>query len=57
MSIYSDYKVGALSDDEFRNMCIRENRRERQEYIDEWERYAETDDELVIDYESEGDED
>lgn len=57
MSIYSDYKVGALSDDEFRNMCILENRRERQEYIDEWERYAEEDDELVIDYESEGDED
>lgn len=56
MSIYSDYKVGALSDDEFRNMCIRENRQER-EYIDEWEKYAEEDDELVIDIESEGDED
>ena len=47
MSIYSDYKVGALSDDEFRNLSIRENRKEQ--YIDEWERYAYEDEDLVID--------
>ena len=47
MSAYSDYKVGALSEHEYRNSCTRENRRER-EYIDEWERYAEEDD-LVVD--------
>ena len=44
MSIYSDYKVGALSDDEFNNLCAIENRKER--YIDDFERYA--DEDLVI---------
>ncbi len=46
MSIHSDYKVGALSDVEYRNLCAEENRRERA-YIDEWERiyYEEDDDE------------
>ena len=29
MSIYSDYKVGALSDEEFEWLAARENRRER----------------------------
>lgn len=29
MSIYSDYKVGALTDEQFENECRRENRRER----------------------------
>lgn len=29
MSIYSDYKCGALSDEQFENECRRENRRER----------------------------
>ena len=47
MSIHSDKKAGALSDDEFRNLSIRENRKER--YIDEWERYAYEDEDLVID--------
>lgn len=46
ISIYSDYKVGALSDEEYHNLCAIENRRER--YIDDFERYAEEDD-LVID--------
>lgn len=46
MSIYSDYKVGALSDDEYDNLCAIENRKERA-YIDEWERLA--DEDLVID--------
>lgn len=31
MSIYSDYKVGALSDDEYDSLCAWENRRERYE--------------------------
>ena len=29
MSMYSDYKVGALSDVEFHNLCVEENMRER----------------------------
>lgn len=57
MSIYSDYKVGALDEVEYHNMCVEENARDRYErehmYIDEWERYAEEDD-LVM--ESEEDE-
>lgn len=28
MSIYSDYKVGALDEQEFHDLCARENRRE-----------------------------
>ena len=42
MSIYSDHKVGALSDDEFREECARENRIDRaeREYIDDFERLA-----------------
>ena len=28
MSIYSDYECGAISDQEFRNACARENRKE-----------------------------
>lgn len=47
MSIYSDYKVGALSDDEYDNLCAHENRKER--YIDDFERYAYDDEDLVID--------
>ena len=52
MSIYSDYKVGALTDDEFDSLSARENRKERREYIDDWERYAE-EDSLVIDIDDE----
>lgn len=29
MSIYSDYKCGALTEDEYRNECARENRKDR----------------------------
>lgn len=29
MSIYSDYKVGALTEEEFKNACARANRIER----------------------------
>lgn len=47
MSIYSDYKAGALEDKEYHNLSARENRKER--YIDEWERYAYEDEDLVID--------
>lgn len=38
MSIFSDYSVGALSDDEFRSECARMNREDR------WERKHEFDD-------------
>lgn len=39
MSIYSDYKCGALSESDYRWLSARESRKER--YIDEWERLAE----------------
>ena len=48
MSIYSDYKVGALSDSDYKFLAERENRRERA-YIDDFERYAYEDEDLVID--------
>lgn len=31
MSIYSDYKVGALSDEEYDSLCAWENRKDRYE--------------------------
>ena len=37
MSIYSDYKCGALTEEEYHGHCVRVNREER-EWIDEWER-------------------
>ena len=49
MSIFSEYRVGALSDIEFHNACMRMNREER-DYVDEWEQYA---DDLTIDLDSE----
>ena len=30
MSMYSDYECGAMSDQEFRQACARENRKERE---------------------------
>lgn len=42
MSIYSDYKVGALSEVEFHNACVEMNARDR------WDREHEYD-ELMID--------
>ena len=54
MSVYSDYKCGALSEREFSSLAARENRKER-EYVDEWERlyYEDDNTDLVIDTESE----
>ena len=40
MSMYSDYKCGALSENEFSSLAARENRQERA-YIDDFEKYAE----------------
>lgn len=37
MSVYSDWKCGALSDSDYKWLSDREARRER--YLDEWERY------------------
>ena len=58
ISVYSDYKCGALSESDYKWLSARENRKER--YIDEWERLElgyEADDELELDFESEdGDE-
>lgn len=34
MSIYSDYKAGAVSDDEFRFLCRRENAKDRCDKLD-----------------------
>ena len=51
MSIFSDYKVGVISDFEFRQECMRMNREDR------WDREHMYDD-LEIDLDSEdGDED
>ena len=46
MSIFSDYKVGALSDDEFRSECARMNREERYYEAKEAESMYYTDDEF-----------
>ena len=46
MSIYSDYKVGALSDNEFKSLCAKENVKERFELDNDWEGYADDDDNL-----------
>ena len=54
MSIYSEHKVGALTDEEFDRLAAEENRRERiaweheRDYIDDFER---------MDYEEGADED
>lgn len=40
MSIFSDYAVGALTDEEYRDECIRMNREDTYEQ----ERYYETED-------------
>ena len=49
MSIYSDYKVGAMDEVEFHNACVTENMRDR------WERDENYDDNRETDLE-EGDE-
>lgn len=56
MSIFSDYKVGALSDFEFEQECRRMNRIDRWERDHEYDKvdFEEHDDELVLDVE-EGD--
>ena len=49
MSMYSDYKCSALSEDEFRSLAARENRRERA-YVDDFEKlyYEDEEDESKI---------
>ena len=49
MSIYSDYSVGALSDEEFKSLCRRENEKDRYDLLIEKQEYY-TDD----DFEEEG---
>ena len=44
MSIYSDYKCGALSDDEFKSLCRRENEMERYDLLIEKQEYHTDDD-------------
>lgn len=55
MSVYSDYKVGALSETEYHNLCVEENARERyeREYIDDFERGFYEQEDLVIESEDE----
>ena len=56
MSYISDYKVGAMTEQEYKNECAMENRRERMERYLEWcERYypdgefeEESEDEKVV---------
>ena len=40
MSYISDYKCGAMTDEEYRGHCVRVNRQER-EWVDEWEKLEE----------------
>ena len=56
MSIFSDYRVGALSEVEFHNACVEMNARDRWEREHEYDEvdFEEHDDELVLDVE-EGD--
>ena len=51
MSIYSDHKVGALTDEEYESLCALENRRERY-YIEreEYLRANDYDEERADDY-------
>ena len=49
MSIYSDYKVGALSDEEFRSLCAWENAKDRYDMEHEFDDYD-------TDFDEEGDE-
>lgn len=58
MSIFSDYKVGALSDWEFEQegrRMNREDRWEREHYIDEWDRLADEDSGDYDEYDDYGD--
>ena len=50
MSIYSDHKVGALTDEEFRFLAERENRRERYYEEREAEREYWSDDDREEEY-------
>lgn len=43
MSIFSDYKAGALSDEEYRDECAYMNRQDRWEQEHEYDCYADTD--------------
>lgn len=45
MSIYSDYKVGAMDDIEFHNACVRENMIDRYEREHEFDEEPEEEDE------------
>lgn len=46
MSVYSDYKCGAITEQEYKGHCVRVNRQER-EWVDDWERlYEEGEDEV-----------
>ena len=49
MSIFSDYKVGALSDFEFEQECNRMNRQDRWEREHMYDDYHTDDDDLVVD--------
>ena len=45
MSMYSDYKVGAMNELEFHNECVKENRRDRYEYEHEFDDESDEDEE------------
>ena len=44
MSIYSDYKCGALTDEEFKALCIHENEKDRYDLLIEKQEYYTDDD-------------
>ena len=45
MSMYSDYRVGALTEEEFDNLCVEENMRDRYEREHEYDDYEDEDEE------------
>lgn len=45
MSAYSDYKCGAMTEQEYKGHCVRVNRKER-DWIDEWEKLEEGENEI-----------
>lgn len=54
MSIFSDYKVGAISDWEFEQEGRRMNREDRWERERMYDEYENDDDDLVVDLDEEG---
>lgn len=56
MSIFSDYKCGALSEVDFHNACVEMNRLDRWEREHIYDYYDDESDDLIVDLDGEGEE-